>query len=199
MSLDDVVKRLAGAGLDLTPTLLLDAIWLASQPGLTLGDDAAPRPIPVVPPIEDPIEIERRKTGLTIPVTPPPTGGGTGPAATATEASVFAGPAASAETIKASPIRIPAGAALPGKLALARAMRPFRARRPSPHALELDEERTVEMTADRGGNLELKFRPRSERWYEAIVVVEEAPSMDVWHETISELVEMLRDTGAFRW
>lgn len=199
MPLDDVVRRLAGAGLDLTPTLLLDAIWLASQPGLTLVDEAAPLPIPVTPPIEDPIESERRKTGGTGPVTPPPTtGAGPGEAGTGTEASVFAGPAASSETIKASPIRIPAGAALPGKLALARAMRPFRARRPSPQTLELDEERTVELTADRGGNLELKFRPRSERWYEAIVVVEEAPSMDVWHETISELVEMLRDTGAFR-
>jgi tetratricopeptide (TPR) repeat protein len=199
MSLDAVVKRLSAAGLDLTPNLLLDAIWLALQPGLTLGDDAAPRPIPIVPPIEDPIEIEKRKTRGTTPVTPPPdSGAGAGPADTATEASVFAGPAASSETIKASAIRIPAGAALPGKLALARAMRPFRARRPSPNALELDEERTVELTADRGGNLELKFRPRSDRWYEAIVVVEEAPSMDVWHETISELVEMLRDTGAFR-
>jgi hypothetical protein len=47
---------------------------------------------------------------------------------------------------------------------------------------ELDEEATVDTTAEQGGRLHIVFRRRLERWYEAALVVEDSPSMDIWHE-----------------
>ena len=51
---------------------------------------------------------------------------------------------------------------------------------------ELDEEATVDTTAEQGGRLAIVFRRRPERWYEAALVVEDSPSMDIWHETLNE-------------
>ena len=77
-------------------------------------------------------------------------------------------------------------------------MRPFRRRWPSANANVLDEEATAEATAEQVGRLTLVLQPQPERWFEAVLVTEDAPSMDVWHETLAEFRRMLLETGAFR-
>src|SRR6202007_497531 len=76
-------------------------------------------------------------------------------------------------TVKATPVTVPAGFALGGRLVLTRALRPFRQRCPSLRDQELDEDRTAEVTADLGRYLYPIFRPRRERWFDVEVVLED--------------------------
>ena len=98
------------------------------------------------------------------------------------EAPVYASGDAggSAGKIAASPVAIPAGMALPGRLNLARALRPFRQRRPSVNELELDEVRTVETTAELNGYVLPVFRPLRERWFDVDVVSEDDLAIALW-------------------
>ena len=200
MTLEQTIAVLIRAGFDVDVTTFCDALWLATQLNPTIDaastlrtagayDSAGSvssgpreRKMPdrsmeaTSPP--RPVEPEQRFTGQ-ISVYP----GGEDPIG---------------DVVKASPIRVPAGAALPGRLALLRAMRPFTQRWPSPRLEDLDEQATVDTTAEQGGHLAIVFRRRPERWYEAALVVEDSPSMDIWHETLNEFEELLLETGAFR-
>ncbi|SDX38190.1 SUMF1/EgtB/PvdO family nonheme iron enzyme [Thiocapsa roseopersicina] len=102
-------------------------------------------------------------------------------------------------TVNASPVALPAGRPLPGRLQLARALRPLRRRWPSRHAQELDERRTAEASAECGGSLQPVFRPVPEYWFEAHVVLEDDPAISLWHDTVQGFCRMLEDTGAFRF
>jgi formylglycine-generating enzyme required for sulfatase activity len=102
------------------------------------------------------------------------------------------------KTVKASAVALPAGQPLSGRLQLARALRPFCQRWPSRHAGEIDEERTVEASAERRGVLVPVFRPRRERWFDAHVVLEQDPAITLWANTLRGFCRMLEDTGAFR-
>src|SRR6266545_329964 len=42
------------------------------------------------------------------------------------------------------------------------------------------------------------FTPAAERWFDVALVVEDAPSMVVWQQTIRELTMLLERQGAFR-
>ncbi|WP_145984403.1 SAV_2336 N-terminal domain-related protein [Bradyrhizobium nitroreducens] len=105
-------------------------------------------------------------------------------------------------TVTASSILLPAARTLPDRLAVTRALKPFRRRRPSDIGVELDEARTAELTAelrlvlDEG--LFAVLRPQQERWYEAHVVLEDEPAVEVWGAPLREFVDLLRQTGAFR-
>ena len=88
------------------------------------------------------------------------------------KASVYAtGAVSSADrTIKASPITLPASRALPNRLQLTRALRPFRQRWPSSHVQDLDEEATATFTANLRGQFYPVFRPRFEPWFNVNLV-----------------------------
>jgi CheY-like chemotaxis protein len=108
-------------------------------------------------------------------------------------------------TVKASPVSVPAGRALTGRLQLGRALRPLRQRRHSRTELALDEQRTAEATAELGNygdpNSRLLypvFRPVDKRWFDVDVVLEDDPGIQVWQDTVREFCQMLRDTGVFR-
>ena len=94
-------------------------------------------------------------------------------------------------------VRAPRGHALPRSLDLGRSMRPLKRRWRAGRRQELDLAATVDGYAR---TLELLpvFRPAPERWFELFLIVDRSPSMRVWQQTITELAELLRNTGAFR-
>jgi energy-coupling factor transporter ATP-binding protein EcfA2 len=94
-------------------------------------------------------------------------------------------------------VRAPRGHALPRSLDLGRSMRPLKRRWRAGRRQELDLAATVDGYAR---TLELLpvLRPAPERWFELFLIVDRSPSMRVWQQTITELAELLRNTGAFR-
>jgi hypothetical protein len=95
------------------------------------------------------------------------------------------------------PVRSPGAAALPGTLAMARALRPLRRRMPSRTATILDEEETVRQAAD--GDLWIPAsRPALDRWLELALVIDESASMVIWRQTTAELRDLMERMGAFR-
>lgn len=99
--------------------------------------------------------------------------------------------------LPASQIRVPGATALPDALAISRALRPFARRYRAGRRLVLDEEATVQRTAETRF-LHPVFRPAPERWFEVALVVEDVPSMTIWQQTIREFRLLLERQGAFR-
>ncbi|MFD4657111.1 SAV_2336 N-terminal domain-related protein [Kitasatospora sp. NPDC058444] len=95
------------------------------------------------------------------------------------------------------PVDVATGRALPHALELGRALRPFkrRYRRGTRRTLDLDA--TVRAYAD-SGELVPVFTPAPEPWFEAVVVVDTHPTMEVWRETVDEFTSLLAGLGAFR-
>jgi len=94
-------------------------------------------------------------------------------------------------------IRIPGGLALPGQLAIERALRPLMRKVPSRNRFVLDEDATVRQIAETEIWMPI-MRPEPSRWLDLIIVVDESPSMVIWQQTISELKALLERQGAFR-
>jgi GTPase SAR1 family protein len=202
VTFDRFIAALEGFNAELYVEDLLDALWLAQLDcKLTLHETAARAPGARPDTAEaTPIEGEREREHETTRVTEPEQAEGTAASEPAERAPVYArgaGESASSK-IKASPVAIPAGHALPRRLHLTRAMRPFSQKWPSRRETELDEQRTVELTADLGIDLYPVFRPVQERWFDVDVVLEDDPAVLVWQDTLREFCQMLRDTGAFR-
>jgi tetratricopeptide (TPR) repeat protein len=93
--------------------------------------------------------------------------------------------------------RSPGVPALPGTLALARALRPLYRRMPSRTAEVLDEDATVRQAADADLWVPVS-RPAPDRWLELALVVDDSASMVIWQRTVAELREFLTRMGAFR-
>ncbi|MFF0789318.1 FxSxx-COOH system tetratricopeptide repeat protein [Streptomyces spiralis] len=84
-----------------------------------------------------------------------------------------------------------------GGLALARALRPLRLRRPEPDAWELDEEATADRIAADGLWLPVR-RQSEERRLGLVLLIDGSPSMELWTGTIRQLRGVLEQTAAFR-
>ena len=210
-ALEGFLGVLEGAGLELYAEGVLDALWMAAQKR-TLSLDmpsrvpaaqgaqpraqvsATPKPEEPIQPLSGPSVSGRssqRAIDLpkepTVPVYYPDKVSGTD------------------QTVTATSVAVSARYALNQRLALARALRPFRQRWSSRREKELDEEQTVEITADLRhdltdppGYLYPVFRPVQERWFNAEVVLEDDGAIGLWDDTMREFCQMLRDTGAFR-
>jgi esterase/lipase superfamily enzyme/CheY-like chemotaxis protein len=207
VSLEGFVEALDLAGLDLDADNLRDCLWLASR-GRTLSllSPRAPE--------------KREEAGPSPAASPPPLDGGDSappddrpspdrdveadPAASEPPVAVFpkVRPSLGDRTIKATPVAIPAGRSLAHRLEVMRAMRPFCQRWPSRQFSEIDEEQTVEATAQWGrlvpGLVLPVFRRREERWFDVELVAEDDDAIEVWAETLRDFCQVLRDTGAFR-
>lgn len=99
--------------------------------------------------------------------------------------------------IRAIPFQSPTATALPGKLSLARSLRPLRYRIPSHTDYVLNEE----ITADYIAQLRIAvpvLEPDYTRWLELTIIVDEYPSMAIWQDTANEFIELLRQIGVFR-
>lgn len=95
------------------------------------------------------------------------------------------------------PFLAPTAAALPGKLTLARALRPLKRRINSRLREELDVDETVRLSAEIRTLMPVS-RPTRVRWLDLVLVVDEWSSMVIWQQTIAELRRMLAQQGAFR-
>ncbi len=193
--LKSFVQALRAAGLEPDGDDLADILWLADQ--------ITPRRIPAAlaqPEVGAPAGLRQPA-----PETQPPTDPSPAPAAPARPTGPAAAPAAAGLYI--APERAAGGeglvyrargaAALPGKLAIGRALRPLLRRVPSANHFVLDVEATVERIADTGQWLPV-MRPDRTRWLELDVIVDEWPSMALWRGLIRELLALLENLGAFR-
>ncbi len=206
--IDRLVSHLRAVGFDFDSKALLDALWAARfdlrlpQPSLSIPilprdpSGEAPGPLVVLPDSAKEPEVSvKAATSLQE----------SQPSAVATSAEVSEGLLyAVAETkssdpvLPASPIRIPAGRALPEMLDIVRALRVIPRRLESRVEVELDEEATVDATASANGQLTAVFRPALERWFKVALIVEQTPSMDMWAPIIVEVGRVLEYCGAFR-
>jgi formylglycine-generating enzyme required for sulfatase activity len=206
--LTQFLTRLSQAGLDVSVEGVMDAFWLALQPGL-LRDfwQSAPVPVeakkpgelvgpekPVQPPAPKPDDPQPADPKKPVPPPPPPID------PDEQHPGVFSAPALkdARDSLPASPLRIPAGVALACKLPLTRSLRPLRKWFRNPQIQELDEEGTVEETARSGRILVPVLQPARERWYELVLVADSGSSMDVWQETLNEFEQVARTSGVFR-
>ncbi|MCR6481755.1 FxSxx-COOH system tetratricopeptide repeat protein [Amycolatopsis sp. OK19-0408] len=98
---------------------------------------------------------------------------------------------------EAAPLNWPTAPALPHAREISRALRPLMRASPSPWATVLDEERTAVQAADDGLWLPV-WKP--DRWhrFELSLVVDTAPSMEIWQHTVGEFRNLARRQGAFR-
>jgi len=97
----------------------------------------------------------------------------------------------------AIPFGTPGGHGLPGALEIARALRPLIRRVPSPDLPQrLDEEGTIRRVIDSDLWVPL-LRSQTKPWLDLALVVDESPSMRIWHETVRELRLLLSQIGAF--
>ncbi|GAA4459999.1 FxSxx-COOH system tetratricopeptide repeat protein [Phytohabitans houttuyneae] len=94
-------------------------------------------------------------------------------------------------------VRVRHSRLLPRPLELARSLRPFKTPWRTGRRSQLDLDATVRDYA-RVGQLIPAFVPAPERWFDAVLVVDESPSMAVWSDVIGELTKLLQQLGAFR-
>ncbi len=105
----------------------------------------------------------------------------------------------------ATQIHVIAGSALPGSLALGRALRPLIRYRSSRFLERLDEEATAERSAEsrtssaRDNRLVVPvFRPEREQLFDLALVIDDSPAMGVWRKTIEAFRRLLERHSAFR-
>jgi formylglycine-generating enzyme required for sulfatase activity len=92
---------------------------------------------------------------------------------------------------------VPAAPSLRTRLDLARSLRPLMRRVPSRTQFDLDEEATVTQIAETEVWMPV-LRPRSERWLELDLVVEDSKTTVIWERAIAELNHLAEYQGAFR-
>ena len=93
--------------------------------------------------------------------------------------------------------KVPDAPSLREPLTLARALRPLMRRISSGTTLVLDEAATTQQIADRGLWLPV-LKPTLEPWLDLDLVIDEAISMQIWRQTITELERLLKNYGIFR-
>jgi hypothetical protein len=100
--------------------------------------------------------------------------------------------------VPATFVTVPAGDALPNRLLLERALKPFLKRYPSRRLRRLDPDATADATAERRGAVSPVFHALPERWFDVLLFAERGDAMEVWADTMRELESLLARHGAFR-
>ncbi|MFH8348251.1 SAV_2336 N-terminal domain-related protein [Streptomyces sp. NPDC018045] len=98
---------------------------------------------------------------------------------------------------RARPARAPGRRALARPQHLSRALRPLRRFEPHPHRRVPDVEATVRLAAETA-LFDVVSRPDQERRWSAVLLVDDAPSMQVWRQLAGELRSVLDRGGVFR-
>ncbi|MBC9725321.1 tetratricopeptide repeat protein [Streptomyces sp. TRM68367] len=198
--LDELVRRLGRAGLDLTAEELADAVWLALRIGPARPHQAPgrPGPAPAAPPgqpsdARPKPPVERGTDSAPQPVAGPPAGavplhipGGTGHPHSDGGNAAF-------------PVRAPAATALPGLLGLEKALRMlgrYRVTATAPPDDRIDEEATAERAAASGIVLPVPGAGRRHRC-DIQLLMDTGPAMAVWGQMVEELRQACQQSGAF--
>ncbi|BAZ13839.1 hypothetical protein NIES4071_56790 [Calothrix sp. NIES-4071] len=95
------------------------------------------------------------------------------------------------------PIPLPDAPSLRQPLQLARALRPLMQKISSGSKKVLDEQATVNLTAEQKIFIPV-FKKALEPWFDLVLVVDESESMIFWRKTIREFQKLLEQCGAFR-
>jgi FxsC-like protein len=94
-------------------------------------------------------------------------------------------------------VRVGPATPFPQRLQLERSLRPFKRPWKRGGRTRLDLDATVHAYT-RTGQLIPVLRPAPERWFDAAVVRDDAPSMAIWADETSGLSQVLRQAGTFR-
>jgi tetratricopeptide (TPR) repeat protein len=184
MDVEGFADLLTRAGVDVTALEIAEALWLGQYATTAASPDLS-ESVPEPPPAAvGPAAPER--TGpvpLHLPLAP------------AAERATAASPASTADNWM--PVPVPASTALPGKLALLRALRSLKVRVPDPLHRMLDETATAEATANAGALFPV-LKARRERSLSLALVVDTGPAMVIWDKLESEIADLLWQLGAFR-
>jgi CheY-like chemotaxis protein/putative methionine-R-sulfoxide reductase with GAF domain len=201
MTVDRFIWRLKNSEVEFDVESILDAFWLSQQAcDLSFNFERkreVETPLTDREPAKGSVAVEKERS----PTLPDDKSRIAGPSGTGdTQTAVY--PESSRETIarkgKASPVAIPAASPLSGRLALSRSLRPFRQRWLSRRDFDIDEQLTVEKTAELSHYMYPVFKSRLERWFDVSVIVEDEPAVAVWTDTLYFFSQMLKDTGAFQ-
>ncbi|MFZ4284340.1 SAV_2336 N-terminal domain-related protein [Streptomyces rhizosphaericola] len=216
-----VLRALRGAGQELDPQQVLDVLWLAGrlQPGpeLPLARRLAVRQAESPPDRDEAVVCRPAADGVS-----DASGPLTEPVGSAAEADrpdldspeLFAAPPPASARAQpppprfppaghrsddrsALPLRVPEFKGLADELALGRALRPLKQKRPSRWRRQLDEAATAAMLAETGLP-DVVTRPARERWLDLVLVVDDGLSMLLWHRLAGDLRTMMQRLGAFR-
>ena len=190
MNVAGFIDLLTKSGLEVTPLDVAEALWLArfaTPPARRAPGEPPPTPPEPEPEAEVPPEARNGESGTPRMPTDQlplhlPSSSGTG------RASLIG---------SGLSIPVPASTALPGSLALMRALRPLKLRAPDVRRLTLDETATVDATA-RSRALIPVLRAGRERRFSLALVVDTGPAMAVWAKLEAELLVALQRLAAFR-
>ncbi|MCT2584309.1 tetratricopeptide repeat protein [Actinophytocola sp. S1-96] len=186
---------------DLTWTDVADVLWLASA--------TAPPPVPTPeapepheqppPPVPRPEPEPPRYDSTDVPVPAPPPPPAPEPVAPETAAEPAGrAPRPELRLLPGDGVA-PAAIALPRSLDFFRALRTLKRDIPSRRDgdVVLDEEATAEQAAETGLWWPVT-KSRMERWLDLTLVVDNSPSMSLWHSRVAAFVALLEQLGAFR-
>ncbi|GAA0920491.1 SAV_2336 N-terminal domain-related protein [Streptomyces thermoalcalitolerans] len=205
-----LLRVLKGIGCNPDPLEVLDMLWLAGRLPQDTHDLPLPRLLRRTAPPAQPVP-----PNLPKPVTEPdeePDTPRPGPELPAlTRPKLYAAPqlpelpglpntlpsSASDPGRPALPLLVPEEKALRDELAIGRALRPLKRKRPSPRLREVDEVATAAQLAETRVP-DVVLRPRRERWLNLVLVVDDGLSMLLWHRLTAELLTTLQRIGAFR-
>jgi tetratricopeptide (TPR) repeat protein/CheY-like chemotaxis protein len=205
------IQQLERTGLDVTAEGILDALWLASGSWrLTVGTSgAALEGAEEASGVSESVRGQEAETAVEgqqpNPDDQTDDGGADSEWTDGVRRRIYARtnvPGAGDRTIPATPLRLSAARTLPDRLGLARALRPLRKRFRSRTVFEVDEEATAALTAEIRGvapGITLPvLRPATERWYEADIVIEDDPAIEIWGAPLREFARVLGESGTFR-
>ncbi len=195
--LADFINKLDEANAKFDPLQLAEILWLAQfaprvETWPELADLSTQREQPKEQPESEPSN----------PIGSPP------PAKDRKAKQLFAkSQTTGAGTVPARSVRVPDVSPLPDALAVGRALRPLRRRVASRWDFRLDEDATVEASAEASSPkftaLVPVMRPALQRWFDLEFIVEQSVSMSIWRDVARELHQLLEHTGAFgdvrRW
>ncbi|MGX1475466.1 UNVERIFIED_CONTAM: hypothetical protein RKD50_004274 [Streptomyces canus] len=198
MSVEPFRSVLAGIGLDPTPREVAEILWLATRL------PAAPTPAAEDLRAAGPTQAVAEEAGDTVQALPDERAAPDATPAVPVYAPATATSPGGAFPQSARPARLAADPLLPRQLELLRALRPLKRRVPSRHAGEFDEEATLESMAQRSVPRRKAIplpvlRPASERWLDAVLVVDGHPTgLLLWTPLAREVHRLLIQLGAFR-
>ena len=202
MKLEKLLRRLSDAGLELDASQLLDALWLAGHlnrelVGKHARRSARPRAgqsdVELIPLRQEPSVTSAREAPLPFPVR----------SSKQTPAEIFPNAfGASAPGRRAAGIKIHSSPSRVDRLALTRALRPFRTPWLKGGTMILDEAGTADATARAAlagsAPIQAVLRPSPERWFDVEIVVTDDRMMELWRDEQRAVVAALKSTGAFR-
>lgn len=194
-----LLDALLQAGLAFTSRELQDIVFLASRMDAAraqdgqAGDDASAvreRPAPASSPAPRQDTPDRAEAPATVASATP-----AAPALEEAQAALHA--AVTTGTVRGNTLRVPGVAPLAPPTGYRRALYPFMRRLVTPGAGALDEEATATQAVETGVWMPVR-RSARERWFDVTLLVEDTPSVDLWHEALAQLAHNFHNHSGMR-